>query len=46
MNHNNVSYVKSALRIVAGASFIFSNIPLAGGLLIGAELLGILEEIV
>ncbi len=53
--HFYVSLVKSFLRIVAGVSFIASAIEpfhadkyviLAGALLIGAEALGILEELV
>lgn len=52
--HFYVSLVKSALRIVAGASFIAAGLTLstdswlvAGGvLLIGAEILGIVEELV
>lgn len=46
MNHNNVSYIKSVLRIIAGVFLITSNLVLAGVFLIIAELLGILEELV
>lgn len=53
LNHNNVSYVKSALRIIAGfalvigGSFISNGWVIgAGMLLIAAEALGILEELV
>ena len=41
-----VSLVKSGIRILAGVSLIFGGIMLAGALLIGAEVLGIVEEIV
>ena len=46
MTHQNVSFAKSALRISAGLSFIFGGLIIAGLLLILAEALGILEEIV
>ena len=49
LNHLNVSIVKSILRIIAGACLCKANVlilALAGVLLIGAELLGILEELV
>jgi hypothetical protein len=44
--HFYVSLGKSALRIVAGATLVTGNFYIAGWLLISAELLGILEEIV
>ena len=44
--HFYVSLGKSALRIVAGATLAMGNFYIAGLLLIAAELLGILEEIV
>lgn len=44
--HFYVSLVKSALRIAAGGFLIFGNLFIAGFLLIIAELLGILEEMV
>ncbi len=46
LNHSNVSFVKSALRIAAGAALIFSDVVVAGVLLILAEVLGVLEELV
>lgn len=53
MNHDNVSFVKSGLRIIAGGVLVYAGVKYssayfvwAGGLIIGAELLGILEEIV
>lgn len=44
--HFYVSLVKSIIRIGAGASLIIGNLFIAGVLLIVAELLGILEEMV
>lgn len=45
--HFYVSLVKSATRIAAGAALIWpQSLILAGALLIAAELLGIVEEIV
>jgi hypothetical protein len=44
--HFYVSLVKSVLRIGAGASLILIGLPEAGWLLIAAEVLGILEELV
>lgn len=46
MSHNSVSYVKSLIRIIAGALLITGNLIGAGIALIIAELLGILEELV
>ena len=44
--HFYVSLVKSVLRIGAGASLIMVGFPEAGTLLIVAEILGIVEELV
>jgi hypothetical protein len=44
--HFYVSLVKSVLRIAAGASLIMMGLPEAGWLLIAAEVLGIVEELV
>lgn len=44
--HQLISFAKSALRVVAGASFIQGSIMLGGVFLIGAEVLGIIEELV
>lgn len=44
--HFYVSLVKSAIRIVAGGCLIQGNLVVAGGLLILAEMLGIIEELV
>ena len=46
MNHMNVSFAKSAVRIIAGLLLIYGNFVLAGLFLIGAEGLGIVEELV
>jgi len=43
--HFYISLVKSALRILAGAAFIYGCLIGGGVLLIAAEVLGILEEI-
>lgn len=44
--HFYTSLGKSALRIVAGGFLIFGNLYWAGSLLIAAEVLGIVEEMV
>jgi hypothetical protein len=44
--HFYVSLVKSALRVVAGASLIMMGLPEAGWFLIAAEVLGVVEELV
>jgi hypothetical protein len=44
--HFYVSIVKSAIRIAAGACLIQGNLFLAGYMLIFAEILGIVEELV
>jgi hypothetical protein len=44
--HFRISLIKSGLRIGAGLSLIRGNIVPAGILLIIAEVLGVLEEIV
>lgn len=46
LNHTNVSFVKSVLRVVAGMALIAGSLEAAGGFLIGAEALGVLEELV
>ena len=43
--HFYISIVKSAVRILAGVYLIFGDFVTAGALLIGAEVLGILEEL-
>lgn len=43
--HFYISLVKSAVRIAAGVVLITGNLVLAGALLIGAEVLGIVEEL-
>jgi hypothetical protein len=44
--HFYVSLVKSVFRIGAGTALVFGNVITAGVLLITAEILGIIEEIV
>jgi hypothetical protein len=44
--HFYVSLVKSVFRIGAGIALVFGNVTTAGVLLITAEVLGIVEEIV
>ena len=44
--HFYVSLVKSFLRIAAGAALFVYGLPIVGGLLIAAEVLGIVEELV
>lgn len=46
-SHRNISFVKSAIRIVAGICLVWpQSLILAGTFLILAELLGIAEELV
>ena len=44
--HFYVSLAKSVLRIVAGIALINGDMMMAGALLIAAEALGVLEELV
>jgi hypothetical protein len=44
--HFYISLIKSGMRIIAGAYLITGDFVIAGLLLITAELLGILEELV
>lgn len=44
--HFYVSLVKSVFRIGAGIALVFGNVVTAGVLLITAEVLGIIEELV
>ena len=46
LNHTNVSFAKSVLRVVAGMALIAGSLITAGGFLIIAEGLGVLEELV
>jgi hypothetical protein len=53
MNHQRISFIKSLLRIAAGGILVYvgqiwatPEFTWVGGLLIGAEVLGIVEEIV
>jgi hypothetical protein len=43
--HFYVSLIKSAIRICAGVALIMGSLVWAGALLIGAEVLGIVEEL-
>jgi len=44
--HFYVSTVKSAVRIAAGAALIMGSLAVCGWLLILAEILGVVEELV
>lgn len=44
--HKHISFVKSGFRILAGATLCFGEFAIAGMLLIVAEILGIVEEMV
>jgi len=44
--HFYVSLAKSSLRIMAGFALIQGNLLLSGSLLVAAEVLGIIEEMV
>jgi len=44
--HRNISIVKSVLRIVAGVCLVYGSFAAAGVGFIGAEILGIVEELV
>jgi hypothetical protein len=43
--HFRISILKSIIRIFAGTSLVIGDLALAGIFLVGAELLGILEEL-
>ena len=44
--HFFVSLAKSAIRILAGVAIIYGSLMIGGALLIAAEVLGIVEELV
>ena len=44
--HRNISFVKSILRVVAGALLINNKVVAAGVMIILAEILGVVEEVV
>ena len=46
VKHKYISFVKSGLRIIAGAFLCYGLLWHAGSLLILAEILGIAEEVV
>ena len=43
--HKIISFIKSGVRIL-GYIFLFVNIPVAAYILIGSEVIGIIEELV
>ena len=43
--HFYISLVKSFVRASSGAALLMGNVPLAGLLLIAAEILGVAEEL-
>lgn len=43
--HLIISLIKSGFRILAGLAMVIYGLPIPGYLLIGAEVLGILEEL-
>jgi hypothetical protein len=44
--HKNISIIKSIIRIIAGTCLCFGSFWVTGVLLIVAEILGIIEEMV
>jgi hypothetical protein len=46
IKHKYISFVKSGFRILAGITLCFGEFVIAGALLIVAEALGIVEELV
>jgi hypothetical protein len=46
VKHKHISFAKSAVRIAAGGALCFGLLWTAGTLLILAEILGIVEELV
>jgi len=46
LTHNSVSYVKSGSRFAAGVCLVLGQVIVAGHLLIFAEALGVVEELV
>lgn len=44
--HRAVSFIKSVFRIVAGVTLACGNLVMAGALIVIAEALGIVEELV
>lgn len=44
--HRNISFVKSAARIAAGLALISGSLAWGGSLIIIAEIIGIVEELV
>lgn len=46
LNHTNVSFAKSVIRVAAGIALIAGDVITAGAFLIVAEVLGVVEELV
>ena len=46
VKHKYISFLKSGLRIFAGATLMLGDFYIAGGLFIVAEVLGVIEEMV
>lgn len=46
LKHKYISFAKSALRIIAGITLFTGNFVAAGTLIVLAEILGIVEEMV
>jgi hypothetical protein len=44
--HQRISFVKSAIRIIAGCNLAVGNIFFAGTMFVVAEMLGVIEEVV
>ncbi len=44
--HQRISFVKSIIRIIAGCNLAVGNFFFAGTMLVVAEILGIIEEVV
>jgi len=44
--HQQISFVKSLLRLGAGIFLILYVSPISGALLVAAEILGVIEELV
>jgi hypothetical protein len=46
VKHKHISFAKSAVRIFAGIALCYGMLWWAGSLLIAAEMLGVIEELV
>lgn len=45
-NHQRISFAKSFVRVIAGAALMSGMLYWAGALIIAAEVLGVVEEMV